>query len=132
MTTFQDWEFADAETQETEAIQIETKEEAVKQAQAYANQTRHKCYVTTSIRVVMDGNVQDRYPVPGNPAPIVIEPGMIDAKPIRCPVCGDDRMVPNVIGQTEMWSCGACPAILFTYHDDSDITNLQKTIKEGW
>lgn len=132
MRTAQDWEFADAETQETVTIQIATKEEAIKRAQAYANKTRHKCYVTTSIGVEVDGNIQDRYPVPGNPRPIIIKPKLHEVGIIRCPVCGDDNMAPNVVGETEIWSCGACPAILFTFSGDSDIKNLTESLKKGW
>ena len=73
----QDWEFAEEVSPnewETVDIQIDTKSEAISQAQAWANAHNVRCVVDTSIRYESKHGVEDRGIAPGNPDPIIINP----------------------------------------------------------
>lgn len=75
----QDWEIAEETASgelETIDIQIETEAEALRQAQEWANKTRHNVYVSTSLRYenTLTNSVEDRGEAPGNPDPIIVRP----------------------------------------------------------
>lgn len=73
----QDWEFAEEVAPgewETVDIQIDTKAQALKQTQEWANRTGRRCVVSTSIRYESELGVEDRGDAPGNPEPIIIMP----------------------------------------------------------
>lgn len=75
--TVQDWEFAEEvspDEWETIDIQIDNEEKALKQAQIHANETGHRCAVSTSLRYELNGAVEDRGLVNGDPLPIIVEP----------------------------------------------------------
>jgi len=73
----QDWEVAEEIAPmewETVNIQIDSQDEAIKQAQEWAEKSGHRCCVDTSIRYESKQGVEDRGPAPGNPSPIIISP----------------------------------------------------------
>ena len=51
-----------------------------------------------------------------------------------CPLC-DSKMKLKLVGggdiltKTYIWVCDDCPGILFEYHDDFDLENLERYIK---
>lgn len=73
----QDWEFAQEispDEWETVEIQIDTEPEAIAQAQEWANKHHCRCAINTSIRYELNGCVEDRGLVEGDPPPIIINP----------------------------------------------------------
>lgn len=84
----QDWEFAEEIVRrddaglksewETVVIQIESRAEAVEQAQRHANKTGRRVLVSTSYRYESKAGVEDRGLVPGDEGkPFIIVPGGI-------------------------------------------------------
>ena len=51
-----------------------------------------------------------------------------DLQHIRCPVCQEGEMIASVNGETEIWICPICPAVLFTFYGKYGIDDLESLL----